>query len=158
MSSGSFVRTEEYRKKMSLALKGKKHKFSKRAPRSEEYKAKLSAIKKGKPFSGTPHDPTGTKHSDATKLKMSLSRQREKHPRWKGGKTINDQGYIILQEVGKKIREHRLIMENIVGRPLLKIEVVHHIDRDRKNNNPENLKLMLRTEHDKFHSEEKRKK
>ncbi len=46
---------------------------------------------------------------------------------------------------------HRLIMENFLGRILEDNEVVHHIDFDSHNNNIENLKLMTRSEHTKFH-------
>ena len=39
------------------------------------------------------------------------------------------------------IAEHRLIMSNILGRPLRKGESVHHIDGDRQHNDPSNLQL-----------------
>jgi hypothetical protein len=40
------------------------------------------------------------------------------------------------------ILEHRLIMSNFLGRPLLPTEIVHHINRDPKDNQIENLKLL----------------
>lgn len=43
--------------------------------------------------------------------------------------------------------EHRLVMENILGRRLTSDEIVHHKDHDKKNNHPDNLQLMTRSEH-----------
>jgi hypothetical protein len=37
------------------------------------------------------------------------------------------------------MREHRLVMERVLGRYLLATEVVHHLDGNRGNNAPENL-------------------
>lgn len=37
--------------------------------------------------------------------------------------------------------EHRLVMARILGKPLLKNEVVDHINRDTRDNRPENLRV-----------------
>jgi predicted transglutaminase-like protease len=42
---------------------------------------------------------------------------------------------------GRKVREHRWIMEQVVGRDLTSDENVHHIDGNRSNNTLENLEL-----------------
>ena len=48
--------------------------------------------------------------------------------------------------------EHRQVMEQKLGRPLLPGEVVHHIDGDPHNNAPENLMLFSsQAEHARFH-------
>ena len=53
------------------------------------------------------------------------------------------------------VLEHRVIMENIVGRLLAKDEIVHHKNKNRKDNNVENLELIKRSEHTSFHNREK---
>lgn len=54
---------------------------------------------------------------------------------------------------------HRIIAEEILGRPLKKGEVVHHIDGNKKNNNPSNLMIFKsQSEHAKWHAEHDKKK
>ena len=50
---------------------------------------------------------------------------------------------------------HRVVAEKKLGRKLLPGEVVHHIDRDKRNNNPENLMVFAsQEEHAACHVEE----
>jgi hypothetical protein len=55
---------------------------------------------------------------------------------------------------GKRIDEHRLIMEKHLGIKLTNEEIIHHIDGDKSNNKIENLELFPnKKSHTKFHHE-----
>lgn len=67
---------------------------------------------------------------------------------WKGGRQKSGNGYIKIYQPehpaadpGGCVAEHRLVMEATLGRYLKTEEVVDHIDRNRSNNSPENLRL-----------------
>jgi hypothetical protein len=65
-------------------------------------------------------------------------------PRKSEGYTTTD-GYRMSPERrnGRPILEHRLIMEQIIGRPLLSFEEPHHKNLIRDDNRPENLELWV---------------
>lgn len=49
---------------------------------------------------------------------------------------------------------HRIVAEQMLGRPLKPGEVVHHIDGNKRNNNPNNLMVFAsQKEHAKWHEE-----
>lgn len=53
---------------------------------------------------------------------------------------------------------HRIVAEEILGRPLKDGEVVHHIDGNKHNNSPENIIVFQnQSEHAKWHAEHRKK-
>jgi hypothetical protein len=81
------------------------------------------------------------------------------HGRWKGGKRPTTSGYMRIwkpehpaADRNGYVYEHRLVMEQKIGRLLKAGEIVDHIDRDRTNNHPDNLRLHEnRSQHVKDH-------
>lgn len=80
-------------------------------------------------------------------------RNGKNHPAFKGGKNINNQGYINLllekddpfySMVNKSgyVLEHRYIMAKKIGRPLKLSEHVHHLNGNKQDNRIENLVLI----------------
>lgn len=69
---------------------------------------------------------------------------------YKGG-CITNWGYRMIWINGKKIYEHRHIMEQHLKRNLLPGEEVHHINGNKLDNRIENLKVLSVEEHKKNH-------
>ena len=79
------------------------------------------------------------------------------HPQWKGGRRINDQGYVQIykpnhpHKIKNYVIEHILIMEKKIGRFLKTSEFVHHKDNNRQNNSINNLEILTNSEHARLH-------
>lgn len=58
-----------------------------------------------------------------------------------------DRGRCVSYRKMRGRHEHRRVAEQMVGRPLQSDEIVHHIDHNKRNNAPENLKVLTRREH-----------
>lgn len=78
-------------------------------------------------------------------------RVKDNNPFWKGGRWKNNYGYILVykpghpyynHQKGPYVFEHRLVIEQKIGRYLLPKERVHHINGIKDDNRPENLGLF----------------
>ena len=81
----------------------------------------------------------------------ALARRGDGSPRWKGGRYIDRLGYVQLSYHGERIYEHRLVMQQHLGRKLRRDEHIHHINGNRQDNRIENLRIVSREEHMRIH-------
>jgi hypothetical protein len=112
---------------------------------------------------GKPAWNTGKKLSEEHRLKViktlsSQNQRGDKNPQWKGGKIITKSGYVKVKNYTHPYRtsnnyypEHRLVMEEHLGRILSKDEKVHHKNGIKSDNRLENLLLLSNSEHSRIH-------
>ena len=62
-----------------------------------------------------------------------------RHP--EGHELRHSSGYVQVKVDGKWVMQHRLVMAQILGKPLQQTDRVHHKNGDRQDNRPENLEL-----------------
>lgn len=79
----------------------------------------------------------------------------EQSGKWKGGRMVDKDGYVLVRVGRRYLREHRVIAELLLGRPLTKVECVHHVDGNKSNNVPENLEVTTFSLHRKYHDVER---
>lgn len=79
----------------------------------------------------------------------------ENHPRWKGGRTMTKDGYVLVKcpehpranPLTGYVFEHILVLEEKLGRPLEDGEISHHENENPSDNRPENLGATRRGPH-----------
>lgn len=92
--------------------------------------------------------------TDAHKKQISIGKAAHGSIHAKGT-SLKPSGYVEITRGENKGRGlHVVIMEEIIGRKLFAFECVHHKDKDRSNNNPDNLQLMTRSKHASHHAKE----
>lgn len=99
------------------------------------------------------------KYSDSNDRRF-LGKKGSLSPTWKGERKIDKRdGYVLIWSPdhpfarknskggGGYVLEHRLVMENIIGRYLYPDEDVNHINGIKDDNRPENLRLVRHNAH-----------
>lgn len=73
-----------------------------------------------------------------------------RNPNWKGGRFVASNGYVLIRCPGHHLAdvrgyayEHRLVASRKIGRMLLPLEQVHHVNGNKQDNRPENLEVVL---------------
>lgn len=137
------------RERTGPGMTGKKH--------SAETKEKMRQARlKNNPIKGKGHTPETRAKIRATQL--SVQPRGDQAPVWKGGKTLNSNGYFVVYApdhpyaVNRYVLEHRLVVEQQIGRYLDPSEIVHHINGITTDNRPENLEITSRGEHQQIHA------
>ena len=154
-SSRKLCSRECYSKYRSKIYKGKNHSRWIDGRSNESKKCKDC----GKSFIGTRElQFCSKKCAYANRVKTGALRAGN-NGMWKGGRTGGNGSYVFIlfpsypsaNKYGY-ILEHRLVMEKHIGRYLEKSEIVHHKNEIKSDNRIENLILMDKKEHDKYHN------
>lgn len=125
-----------------------------RRPCSEEKKKKISLAQKGRPklgfFKKEHKVNVGRKLSEETKLRIGRANKiallgklaGNKHPNWKGGKSLEEYGKDFNNEIKDRVkkRDHYTCQLCFLHKDNLKHKFnIHHIDFNKKNNDINNL-------------------
>ncbi len=171
MPSGIYKKTEEHKRKLALANKGKKHLGETKKKMSLAHKGKIFTKKhreeiskakmgeKNPMFNKKKSEETriklslslmGRKHSEETKNKLSLMKKGKKNHNWQGGISFEPYGLEFNKDLKEVIRNRDRRKCQICEKTELesgKALDVHHIDYNKNNNNPNNLISLCRSCH-----------
>lgn len=95
-------------------------------------------------------------------IKWTPNNVGDRNPNFKGGRYVDDKGYIRVLRPEHPysnrgyVYEHRLVIEEALGRYLETWETVHHVNEVKLDNRVENLYLTTVPEHSSIHREGKK--
>lgn len=129
-------------RKTSDYTRGRKH--------TKEVREIISKTHKGKVLSPETRKKISEGHKGKYRIKTEFGGHRKER----------DDGYLAVYcpehpnaSADGYVMEHRLVIEKILGRYLEPDEVVHHIDENRKNNEPSNLSIFRNLkDHRRYHA------
>lgn len=133
----------------AASLKGKKHHFC-----SRQCLADFSSKAKNPDGYASLKDFTNISatFSELNKVTNKTRMTAEVREKLRKSRLNTGEGKTYAKRYGK--HEHRIVAEQILGRALFPGEVVHHIDGNKRNNKPENLRVFgSQGDHAKFHAE-----
>jgi hypothetical protein len=130
--------------------------------RTKNEQAKLTYKFFKHPFLGLKGDKAYWAYKRVKSIKERQLRSKmfsgEKNPSWKGGRRMHSQGYVLVYlpnhpnaDAHGCILEHRLVAEQILGRPLKTEEYVHHKNGNKTDNRLENLEITNMSDHARYH-------
>lgn len=103
--------------------------------------------------------PNGRKRNSDIEFIKGHSNKGENNGQWKGGRFINENGYVMILQPDHPhanhlgyVKEHHLVIEKDLGRHLRPNEEVHHINKIKTDNIIENLQVVDALTHRRLHS------
>jgi hypothetical protein len=106
--------------------------------------------------------PQYVKGHSARVINGMKGRFAESNPHFKGGRWIDQHGYVVVLNPNRTchrdryIYEHRLVMQEHLGRQLEREEQIHHRNKIKTDNRIENLEILDVAEHARLHDAELR--
>lgn len=137
-------------------FRGRKYKRTKEYCEYASKRTKRQMEVNGHPFRGKTKETSEAlkRISDSRKgeLNVNYGKRGADSPSWKGG-VRNERGYVHIRmpnhpnACGGYVLQHALVMEEYLGRPLKKGEIIHHINGTKNDNNILNLWLCDGSKH-----------
>lgn len=97
---------------------------------------------------------SNVRRGQGKRCSLACARVATRKPRLK----VHDAGYVLVRPSDRAqcsdntpMYEHRVVAEEMIGRPLRSGEVVHHRDGNPRNNDPSNLEVLSAREHSRRH-------